>query len=167
MFLDWAVLLIFPAAMAFAAAMDLFTMTIPNRVPLLLVAGFAVLAPFAGLDWTQIAAHAGVGAAALAVGLFCFARGWVGGGDAKLFAATALWFGHEHLFTYALAAAIVGGLLTMIVLFARMVPLPGVLARQSWLVRLHDAKQGVPYGIALASGALLVYPHTIWMTGLV
>ena len=41
MILDLARILLFPALMAFAAASDLFTMTISNRVPLALVAGFA------------------------------------------------------------------------------------------------------------------------------
>ena len=45
---ELAILTVFPAAVAFAGAMDLFTMTIPNRISLALVAGFAVLAPLAG-----------------------------------------------------------------------------------------------------------------------
>ena len=44
MILDLARLLLFPALMAFAAASDLFTMTISNRVSLALVAGFFALA---------------------------------------------------------------------------------------------------------------------------
>ena len=101
MVLELAILIVFPAMMAFAGSMDLFTMTIPNPVPLALVAGFLILAPLAGLGWVEIAAHVGVAAAALLAGIFCFARGWIGGGDAKLFAAAALWFGHEHLLQYA------------------------------------------------------------------
>lgn len=164
MYLEYAILLVFPALMAFAAAMDLFTMTIPNKVPLILLAVFVCLAPFSGLGWVELASHAGVAFAALLVGLFCFARGWIGGGDAKLFAATALWFGQEHLFEYAMIAAIFGGLLTLFFLFGRNVTLPQMLARQEWIARLHDSKAGVPYGIALAAGALLVYPETVWMT---
>lgn len=166
MFLDWAILLLFPAAVAFAGAMDLFTMTIPNRVPLLMLAGFLCLAPFAGFGWMDMAVHVGVGFAALLVGLVCFAQGWIGGGDAKLFAATALWLGYEHLLTFTIAVAIVGGLLTLAILLARMMPLPGPLARQGWLARLHDSNHGIPYGIALAAGALLVYPNTPWMSAL-
>ncbi len=165
MILELALLLVFPALMAFAGAMDLFTMTIPNKVPLILLAGFICLAPFTGFDWMQLAWHTGVAGAALLLGLFCFAMGWVGGGDVKLFAATALWLGHEHLFEYALIVSILGGLLTFIIVFGRMMPLPGLLVRLPWLARLHDSKEGVPYGIALAAGALLVYPQTGWMVG--
>jgi prepilin peptidase CpaA len=41
--------------------------------------------------------------------------------------------------------------------------LPQYLAAQQWVQRLHDKKGGVPYGIALAAAALLVYPDTLWM----
>ncbi|GAB4229898.1 MAG: prepilin peptidase [Methyloligellaceae bacterium] len=163
MVLELAVLAVFPALMAFAGAMDLFTMTIPNRVPLALVVIFFALAPFMGFDLLTLGQHVAVAAGTLVLGLFCFARGWIGGGDAKLFSATALWLGWEHLFEYTLVAAILGGLLTLVILFGRMMPLPAPLARQDWLARLHDTRQGVPYGIALAAGALLVYPHTAWM----
>lgn len=166
MILELSILLLFPAMMALAGAMDLFTMTIPNRIPLLLLVGFAALAPLAGFGWEQIAAHTGVALGALVIGLFCFARGWIGGGDAKLFAATALWFGHEYLLEYALAAAILGGGLTLAIVFGRLMPLPDWLSGQTWLARLHDPKQGIPYGIALAAGALLVYPHTVWMAAI-
>jgi prepilin peptidase CpaA len=30
-------------------------------------------------------------------------------------------------------------------------------------MRLHRVDAGVPYGIALAAAAIMVYPHTIWM----
>lgn len=165
MFVELATVLLFPAVMAFAGMIDMLTMTIPNRVPLILLAGFALLAPFSGLPWSEIGLHAGVGFAALVVGLFCFARGWIGGGDAKLFAAAALWFGYQHLLEFALVTAIIGGALTLVILFGRSVPLPAWLARQAWLARLHDAREGIPYGIALACGALVVYPQTAWVAG--
>lgn len=166
MIVDGALLLLFPAAMAMAGAMDLFTMTIPNRISLALIAGFIVLAPFAGLGLAEMATHCATGLAMLALGVFCFSRGWIGGGDAKLFAAAALWIGYEQLLLYAIAAALLGGALTLAFVFLRMLPLPAVLANQGWLMRLHDSKQGVPYGIALAAAGLLVYPQTVWMSGI-
>jgi prepilin peptidase CpaA len=48
-----------------------------------------------------------------------------------------------------------------LVLF-RQWPLPALLLRQTWLNRLHE-KSGIPYGIALAFGALIVYPETQWI----
>ena len=62
MMLDVARLLLFPALMAFAAASDLFTMTISNRVSLALVAGFLALALMSGMAWYDMLAHVGAGA---------------------------------------------------------------------------------------------------------
>jgi len=163
MILDLARLLLFPALMAFAAASDLFTMTISNRVSLLLAAGFLVLAVASGMSGYDIMMHVGAGAAVLAVGFGCFAMGWVGGGDAKVAAAAALWFGFAHLMNYLLYASLFGGALTLLLLQFRQWPLPVSLAGQPWLTRLHAKETGIPYGIALAIGALMIYPETEWM----
>jgi prepilin peptidase CpaA len=48
----------------------------------------------------------------------------------------------------------------LIILALRRYPLPSWLSRQTWIDRLHNPKSGVPYGIALATAALLVYPET-------
>src|SRR3954462_8011229 len=93
-------LLLFPALMAFAASSDLFTMTISNRVAILLVAGFFVLAYAIGMDLDAVLSHIGAAFAVLVVTFAFFARGWIGGGDAKLAAATALWLGFDHLVAY-------------------------------------------------------------------
>jgi prepilin peptidase CpaA len=92
-----------------------------------------------------------------------FAMGWIGGGDAKLAAATALWLGFDHLLAYLIYASLFGGLLTFLLLQSRALPLPRFLSGQSWAERLHRKDCGVPYGIALAAAALAVYPDTIWM----
>lgn len=156
-------LLLFPALMAFAASSDLFTMTISNRVSLALVAGFALMAFIVGMNGQTALSHVGAGAAVLAVTFVFFARGWIGGGDAKLAAATALWLGFDQLMNYLLYASLFGGLLTFLVLRFRFMPLPAALAGQDWAQRLHRMDAGVPYGIALAASALLVYPETFWM----
>jgi prepilin peptidase CpaA len=142
--------------------MDLFTMTIPNRISLAMVAGFAVLAPLAGLGAGDMAYHAGAGLLVLAAGVLLFIPGWVGGGDAKLAAAVALWLGFENLFSYLFFVALAGGGLALLFMVARTSPLPAFVSTQPWAVRLHDRRSGIPYGIALAAGALLVYPTTSW-----
>ena len=163
MTLDIVRLLLFPALMAFAAISDLFTMTISNRISLLLLAGFALLAAFGGMSLQAISLHVAAGLAVLTFAFICFALGWIGGGDAKLVAATALWFGFDHLMMYLLYASIAGGVLTLLILQLRQWPLPQPLLSQAWLQRLHDRKAGVPYGVALAFAALLIYPETAWM----
>ncbi|MCD0416433.1 prepilin peptidase [Rubrivivax sp. JA1024] len=157
---------LFPALMAFAAVSDMLTMTISNRVSLLLIAGFVLLAPFSGFSAYDILAHLGAGATVLAVAFTCFAMGWIGGGDAKVAAAAALWFGFEHLLDYLLYTSLFGGALTLFILTFRQWPVPYPLVGQSWLLRLHDRETGIPYGIALATGALMIYPQTEWIKGI-
>jgi prepilin peptidase CpaA len=156
-------LLLFPAVMAFAASSDLLTMTISNRLTLVLIAGFLALAFFSGMPLHDMLMHAGAALAVLAVTFVFFARGWIGGGDAKLAAATALWLGFDHLMAFALYASIFGGILTLAIIRFRLMPLPQALAEQEWVMRLHKVDGGVPYGIALAAAALVIYPHTGWM----
>jgi prepilin peptidase CpaA len=163
MILDIARLLLFPALMAFAAASDLFTMTISNRVSLALAAGFLALALVSGMGLTDILSHLGAGAAVLVVAFGCFAMGWVGGGDAKVAASAALWFGFAHLMNYLVYASLFGGALTLLLLQFRQWPLPYQFAGQAWLLKLHAKESGIPYGIALAIGALMVYPETDWI----
>ncbi len=158
-------LLLFPALMAFAASSDLFTMTISNRLSLALVVGFGILAVVTGMSLAEIGMHLAAGGLVLTIAFGFFAAGWIGGGDAKLVAATALWFGFGHLMDYLIYASIFGGLLTILLLLFRKLPLPEMLARQPWISRLHDAAGGVPYGIALAAAALVIYPKTGWMPG--
>ena len=156
-------LFLFPALMAFAASSDLFTMTISNRVTLVLIGGFLALALFTGMPPRDMLVHAGAAATVLAVTFVFFAQGWIGGGDAKLAAATALWLGFDHLVAYLLYASIFGGILTIAMIKFRLMPLPAALADQEWVKRLHKLDGGVPYGIALAAAALLIYPDTFWM----
>jgi prepilin peptidase CpaA len=163
MILDLLRLLLFPTLMAFAASSDLLTMTISNRVSLLLIAGFFVLAIASGMGLSAIGLHIAAGAAVLAVAFTCFAMGWVGGGDAKVAAATALWFGFDHLLPYLIYASLFGGVLTLMLLEFRRWPIPYALTGQQWLLRLHHKETGIPYGIALAAGALMVYPETAWI----
>jgi prepilin peptidase CpaA len=163
MILDIARLMLFPALMAFAAASDLLTMTISNRVSLALAAGFLALALLSGMNFHDVLTHVGAGAAVLAVAFTCFAMGWIGGGDAKVAASVALWFGFDHLMNYLLYASLFGGVLTLSLLQFRQWPLPYPFASQDWLLKLHAKDSGIPYGIALAIGALMIYPETEWI----
>ncbi len=163
MIFDLVRLLLFPSLMAFAAASDLFTMTISNRISLLLVAGFAVLAVAGGIGLHDLLLHVGAAGTVLALTFFCFAMGWMGGGDAKMASAIALWFGFAHLLDFLVYASLFGGALTLLLLEFRRWPLPYVLTGEPWLLHLHDRETGIPYGIALALGALIVYPETQWI----
>lgn len=162
--LQLTVLLLFPLMMAYAAVSDLLTMTIANWISLVLVGGFVIVASLAGMPaWTLLSVHLACGAAVLAATFSLFAFGWIGGGDAKLAASTAVWLGWFNLYDYGLTASILGAALTFGILVLRKRELPGALSRQRWLVRLHTAGNGVPYGIALAVAGLALYPETaVW-----
>ena len=159
-------LLVFPAMMAFAASSDLVSMTISNRVSLILAGGFFVLATMSGMPLAEIGMHLGASAVVLVAAFTFFAFGWIGGGDAKLAAATALWFGFDQLLNYVLCASLFGGILTLAIMRFRLMPLPRILAEQDWVKRLHRMDADVPYGIALALAALAIYPDTSWMKSL-
>src|SRR5216684_5671075 len=122
-----------------------------------------ILAILGGMGLYDVLSHIGAGAAVLTVAFACFAMGWIGGGDAKVAAGAALWFGFGHLLEYLLYASLFGGALTLLLLQFRQWPLPHALGSQAWLLRLHDKETGIPYGIALAIGALMIYPETEWI----
>lgn len=161
MILPILALLIFPLLMLFAAFSDLFTMRISNVLVLVLVVAFFALALITQMPVDTILAHLGCAAIVLVVAFAFFAFGWIGGGDAKLAAGTTLWLGFGLMLPYIVYAGLLGGALTLIILALRRWPLPGALQRVDWIDRLHDRKQGVPYGIALAAAGLLVYPNTV------
>jgi len=154
------VLVALPALLAAAAGWDLASFTIPNFLSAALLGAFAVFAFAAHLSAPAIGLHLLAGFAGLAIGFTLFALGYIGGGDAKLFAGIALWLGFSDLLDYTLLASIAGGALTLGILASRQLPLPGFLSSQSWILRLHDAKAGIPYGVALAAGAFVILPYT-------
>jgi prepilin peptidase CpaA len=158
-------LLLFPALMAFAASSDLLTMTISNRLSMALAGGFFLLTLITGMSLYAFGMHLAAAAVVLVIAFVFFSQGWIGGGDAKLVAATALWFGFDYLLDYLICASLFGGALTLAIIQFRKLPLPAVLARETWILRLHEAGAGIPYGIALAAAALAVYPKTGWMPG--
>jgi len=153
------VLVVFPLLLALAAGWDIASFTIPNFLQLALIASFAVFVAVTGMAPLAIGSHLLAGVLGLAVGFTLFAFGYIGGGDAKLFACIALWLGFRNLPEFALAASIMGGALTLFLLSVRRFPLPAVLAGQPWITRLHEARGAIPYGVALSAGAFLILPQ--------
>ncbi len=158
--IQYLAILIFPSLMVIIAAYDLATMTIPNWVSVALAMGFLLLAPLAGMDIFEIAIHGAVAMGILVITFTLFALGYIGGGDAKVMAASALWIGWGDLLPYLVTVSLLGGLLTLGILLFRQIPLPKVLITQPWISRLHDSNTGIPYGIAIALGGLVVFTDT-------
>jgi prepilin peptidase CpaA len=156
---QFLLLVVLPALLAAAAAWDLASFTIPNPLSLALAATFVAFAVALRLSPGSLGLHLLAGFIALLIGFTMFARGYIGGGDAKLFAGMAMWLGPHDLLSYTLIATILGGFLTLTLLGLRQLPLPFGLARQDWILKLHDSRSGIPYGVALAAGAFVVLPH--------
>lgn len=159
--------LAFAGLVLFAAAKDATSFRIPNWISLALVALFPAAAFAAGMPWQTMAANAAAGAAMLAAGMAMFALRWLGGGDTKLLAAVALWMGWPALINFGLAAALAGGALALALLYLRSSAMrPLVLMGPSWMTRLAEPGEGVPYGVAIAAGALAALPQTPFGHGL-
>lgn len=147
-------LLILPLLLSIAAVSDAMTMTIPNWISAMLVVTFLALSLAVGMPMQDIAWSVGVGFLVLLMGMALFALNWLGGGDAKLLAATALWFGWAGVFQFLIYTMFAGGALSLLLISFRAVALPEQVTEVRWVARLHKAGEALPYGIAIAIGGL-------------
>lgn len=149
----------FPALVVVAALKDVTSYTIPNWISAALVAAYLPAAFAAGVPLEVIGQSAAVGAGALVAGMAMFALGWIGGGDAKLFAACALWLGLPSMLAFLAGTALAGGALALFLLQLRAPIYKPLLARgPAWFGRLAASGADAPYGVAIAVGALFVFP---------
>ena len=155
--------LVFFGLVAMAALEDALSFTIPNWICLALAAAFPLAAMAIGMPLQTVAVNVGVGLAALVIGMVMFALRWVGGGDAKLLAAVSLWLGWPAISSFLAVTAIAGGSLAILLISLRSAPLrPIVLMGPSWVVRLAEPGEGIPYGVAIAIGAVAAFPLTLF-----
>jgi prepilin peptidase CpaA len=123
------------------------------------VAVFAAVAPMTGMSWEAYGMHFAACGLVLAVTFGLFAMGGMGGGDAKLLAATSLWMGFGFtLLQYLVFTTLIGGALTMAIISYRKSAMSVFTAHNPFLRHFADDKNGVPYGIALGIGGMLVFP---------
>lgn len=165
-FIQQAILLaVIPTLIVYACFSDLFRMTISNRLCLAIAGIFFIYAFLAGMPAEQIGSHLLAGLGVLVISFSLFAFGWIGGGDAKFVAAVSIWLGFAQLWEYIAISSVLGGALTLALLFVRNQALPSPLVRLGWVNRLHDRQTGVPYGIALGIAAILLLPQSaIWQS---
>jgi prepilin peptidase CpaA len=158
-----AALGVFPALMIVAAITDVATMTIPNRISLVLVPAFFLAAVLARMSPPDIAWHVGLGMAAMALAVGAFAIGLMGGGDAKLMAVAGLWLGPMAATPFLFWMAVAGGVLAALLLAARRLPTGVAEAAPAWTRRLLTPRGGIPYGVAIAAGAIVAFPRSgLW-----
>ena len=151
-------LAVLPALAIVAGLKDLTSMKIPNWISGLLILGFFPAALALGLPPAAIGLHLAVAVAALLIGMGLFALNLLGGGDVKLMAAACLWLGLSGSGVFVLATAVVGGVFSLALLVSRAWLQPYVGAGPGWLVQLMEPKGHIPYGVAIAIGALVAWP---------
>jgi prepilin peptidase CpaA len=158
-------LLTFPLLVIVAGLRDLTSYTIPNWISAALLLLFFPTALVLDVPLNAVGIHSAVGAVALALGVILFALGWIGGGDAKLFAVAGLWLGWPALADFLLVMCVAGGVFVMLLLALRSVHLRGVAERgPPWFGRLATPGGNVPYGVAIAIGALAAFPGSTLTT---
>ena len=143
-------------ALGWAAVSDIREYIIPNSVPVIAVMAYGLAACFFPLSFLTGGLLTALGV--FAVGAFFYARGWMGGGDVKLLAATALWAGPSLLSQFALATCISGTALAALMLspLRRFMPSPSADAL-SLTGRTGGAlRQPMPFGVAIAVGGIYV-----------
>lgn len=138
-----------------AAATDIRQRRIPNIIPVLVViifiVGWMAGFPFSGPWW----AHGFHFAAALLVGMLLFYFGWFGGGDAKLYAACALWFSFSEAILLLFVTTISGAIIVvarMLIIFARSSVASSGPANG---LRQKSSSRSIPYGLAIAAGGMV------------
>jgi prepilin peptidase CpaA len=145
------------ATLVLAAISDMRAFRIPNIYPAILILLFVVMQGFAGFSgfpdqlWSQLFHFI----TALVVGMVLFAKGWIGGGDAKLYAAVALWFNFSGGVALLFMTSISGLVLAIMLIAARMAGLRKNVPKED---------RRIPYGIAIAVGAVACASWVGWNT---
>ena len=142
----------------YAALRDVETLTISNGLNAIIAFLFIPAMIIAAPGWDVAGAHLLAGLIAFVISVLLFMTGVFGGGDAKMIPGVMLWLGPEAAWPFMTAMAVIGGALALFVLLARkLVPThaaPG-FARETMMTG-----NGVPYGVAIAGGAILSTAHS-------
>ena len=159
MILSFLILVVFAATMLTAALKDASTMTIPNWVSVVVLVAFFLTMPFVWQGFPHFGEHLLVGTFMFLLGFGMFAMGWLGGGDAKLMAATSFWWTWPDLLMYGVYTTIAGGALALFILVGRKF-VPVRVMTMPWMHRMFKDEKKMPYGLALAFGALVTLPQS-------
>lgn len=153
---------VFPLLMIGAAISDAIRLRIPNWLTALIAVAFLPMALLTGMPLPVLGIHLAVGLGLFVLGFILFSFRLFGGGDAKLLAAAGLWIGYEHLLPFLVITAIAGGILALSMKVWSYISIELLMKENAKLQKLGAMKFDVPYGIALAAGALLIFPQSWW-----
>lgn len=156
-------LMLFPLLMILSGAVDVMTRRIPNSLVVGTAALFLPAALVTGMPLWIMSLHVATAAVLLALGFGLFSFGVVGGGDAKMMAAAGLWLGFPCSILFITFSALSGGLLAAAMGLWFLVTMEGGM-HSAWFDKaVAPLKPSVPYGFALAAGAILATPFSWWM----
>lgn len=155
--LELIALALFAGLLVYAACTDIASLTIANWVSIALAGIFVIAALLTGMPLDQIGLHFLFGFGVLAVGFFLFQANVIGGGDAKLLAAAAIWTGFPAFPAFMFWTAIAGGVIALSLIAARRW-VPQVEGGPDFVNRLLTPGSGVPYGVAIMAGGLAALP---------
>lgn len=159
---EFLLLALFPTLVIAAGIGDCLTMRIPNWLNGATALAAVAMAILAGMPLELLPWHLLAGLIMLVVGFGLFAGNFIGGGDAKLMAAAALWIGWSGLLVFVLITAVAGGALAIVMKVWQLIRTDQEV-RGTWFRRIFRSDLNLPYGVAIAAGALWVYPATWWM----
>jgi prepilin peptidase CpaA len=154
---------LFPLLLSVAGIGDVLTLRIPNWLTGLIAALFFPMALLSGLPAEAYLEHIMTGFGLLIVGFFLFAFGLFGGGDAKMLAAAALWFGWPASVPFLTYTVLAGGALALGVAIYSVFGIESEIRGIAWFKKLAALRPNVPYGLAIAAGAILAFPQSWWM----
>lgn len=147
---EWLALTLVALLLA-AAIEDSIRLRISNLTCIGVLIAALIAMAVVGLEWAfwqNFAVFAGL----LAIGMPIFAAGKLGGGDVKLLATTGMWFDFTGAFTMLINVLLAGGLLALIILALRLFRWSEAARARVELLR---PRGGIPYGLAISSGAIL------------
>lgn len=147
----------FAGLLLYAACSDVARFIIPNWVSIALCAAFAIFALGSGMPLADFGMHLLFGAAVLAVGFFLFAANVIGGGDAKLLAAAAVWTGFAGFWPFIFWTAAAGGVMALALLAGRQF-VKQAETNPPFVNHLLQKQNGIPYGVAIMCGGILAIP---------
>ena len=151
---------VFLGILLYGAFLDLVSFEIPNYISVVVTILFFPVVLWDHWSFVEIISNFSAGGLVLLVGIILFSFNLIGAADVKILAAAAVWFGFPGLPSFLLAVALSGGVLALVLIVFRRFILPISWQRFDWLVNLHK-EQGVPYGVAISVGAVLVSPQLL------
>ena len=144
------VAILLTGVLSWASITDLANRKIRN---LTVLTALALFVPWAAMSTGHaVILDLEAGAIALLAGVAIYAAGWMGAGDAKLFAAASLFLGLQDLLALTMLTALVGGAMAVISLVSR----PTRAMTMMTMRGKGDFGRGIPYGVAISIATALL-----------